>query len=571
VKTYVIILAALLLAPLAALHAAETLYNGVVLPEVWPPEGRDPQSAEPMPVPYLQSPPRVIAIDVGRQLFLDDFLIESTDLKRTFHRARKHDGNPVFKPETAEEQKGFAVYTGNGGIFFDPAEQVFKLFYTAGWRGGLALATSRDMIRWTRPELGMAGGNLILPAGVKWNGGPVITSAGSDNSVWLDLGATNPAERLKFMTCWMHVDPKDRPPGFHHTLNVSANGRTWAPEVRTTVAAHDYSTFFFNPFRKVWVASIRYNNDTRRPRRRKYFESRGFIAAADWAKAVYWTGADTLDAPEPPDRYPGGGGPPQLYGLNAVAYESLMVGMHYIHRGPSNQAAVREKVPKLIDLELGFSRDGFHWHRPDRRAFIAGARREGAWDRAYLLGAAGVFVVLGDQLVFPYSGCAGIGTDGSRGIYTGISIGLATLRRDGFASLDEGDTIGTLTTRPISFTGKHLFVNVNTVRGTLRAEVLDANGLPIAPFTLTNCTPVSVDSTLTQVAWGGASDLSALRGKPVRLRFELTGGSLYAFWISRDASGRSDGYVAAGGPGYPGVLDTVGRAASGTKQRLAQP
>ena len=33
------------------------------------------------------------------------------------------------------------------------------------------------------------------------------------------------------------------------------------------------------------------------------------------------------------------------------------------------------------------------------------------------------------------------------------------------------------------------------------------------------------------------------------------------FWVSRDDTGRSEGYVAAGGPGYPGVLDTVGRAA----------
>jgi len=45
------------------------------------------------------------------------------------------------------------------------------------------------------------------------------------------------------------------------------------------------------------------------------------------------------------------------------------------------------------------------------------------------------------------------------------------------------------------------------------------------------------------------------------LRFELTSGSLYAFWVSRDETGRSDGYVAGGGPGYPGPVDTVGRAA----------
>ena len=34
--------------------------------------------------PYLVSPPAVIPIDVGRQLFVDDFLIEQTTLTRVF-------------------------------------------------------------------------------------------------------------------------------------------------------------------------------------------------------------------------------------------------------------------------------------------------------------------------------------------------------------------------------------------------------------------------------------------------------------------------------------------------------
>jgi hypothetical protein len=76
-----------------------------------------------------------------------------------------------------------------------------------------------------------------------------------------------------------------------------------------------------------------------------------------------------------------------------------MVGMHYIHRGPNNGICEKGKFPKLVDLELGFSRDGFHWDRPDRHGFIVGSRSEGSWDRAYLHGAAGVFVVLDDRLV----------------------------------------------------------------------------------------------------------------------------------------------------------------------------
>ena len=35
---------------------------------------------------------------------------------------------------------------------------------------------------------------------------------------------------------------------------------------------------------------------------------------------------------------------------------------------------------------------------------------------------------------------------------------------------------GTLTTRPITFTGEHLFVNADVSSGQLRAEVLDESG-----------------------------------------------------------------------------------------------
>src|SRR5690349_20556807 len=72
----------------------ETLYNGIQLPAVWPPRlTQFPTSVERDPVvpPYLVSPPAVIPIDVGRQLFVDDFLIADTTLTRTFHQPVYHE------------------------------------------------------------------------------------------------------------------------------------------------------------------------------------------------------------------------------------------------------------------------------------------------------------------------------------------------------------------------------------------------------------------------------------------------------------------------------------------------
>ncbi len=529
----------------------ETLFNGIQLPDVWPPRFRDPRSSEPMVVPYLRRPPKVIPIDVGRQLFVDDFLIESTDLRRVYHRPEKFAGNPVFRAETPREFAGAVegrvaqratVYTGHGGLFFDPHDKVFKLFYTAGWRGPLAVATSRDLEHWTRPDLGLVGDNCLRPAGRRWTG-PALESSGSDNCVWLDVHAADPAERIKFLTCWMHVPRQERPPGFTHTLHVS-DGRTWS-EGRPTGVAQDYCSFFFNPFRNVWVFSIKQGGP--RGRCRYYCENKDFLAGADWSKAVYWTNADRLDPPEPEGGYPGAGEPTQLYSLNVVAYESLMLGMHMILRGPRNEICDQGGFPKLSDLHLGFSRDGFHWDRPDRRPFIAAARDEGTWDRAYVHPTTGVLVVLDDRLVFPYCGFSGMAPDGRRGMYTGGSIGLATLRRDGFASM-EGP--GVLTTRPLRFSGKHLFVNLD---GRLRVEVLDEAGA-----VLTVSEEVAGDATRRRVVWAGSGDredLAECASRPVRFRFTLSEGGLYAFWVTTDAGGASHGYVGAGGPAHAGVRD----------------
>jgi predicted neuraminidase len=531
----------LMLANKATGPKPEKLYNGIELPDQWPPRYREPSDAV-MEVPYLNKKPKVIPIDLGRQLFVDDFLIEKTSLKRTFHQAKKFEGNPVFKAETERElgkstqgEKGeeATTFTGQGGVFYDPSEKLFKMFYVAGWRGPLSLATSPDMKTWTRK-------GQLLPEGLRWTG-PKLATGGSDNCVWLDLNAQSPAERLKYITCWLHVPKEQRPQGFMHSLHVS-DGKTFSDAVTTSIAADDYCSFFFNPFREKWVFSIKMG--TSRGRSRYYYESDDFLAGADWKKSVFWTCTDKLDLPEPADRYPGGGEPAQLYSLNAVAYESLMIGMHYIHRGPNNGVCEKGKFPKLLDLELGFSRDGFHWDRPDRSGFIVGSRTEGSWDRAYLHSTAGVFVVLDDQLVFPYMGTSGIAPSGHRGMYTGGSIGLATLRRDGFASMDGS---GELTTRPVKFKGKHLFVNID---GEIQVEVLDES-LKV----LRTSRVASGDQTKLKIEWTDGNDLSVQAGRNVKLRFHLKRGSLYAFWVTPDENGKSGGFLGVGGPSFKGVRD----------------
>lgn len=542
--------------------SGEVLYNGIQLPAEWPPRDMDAKSREPMPVPYLKTIPKVIPIDIGRQLFVDDFLIEETTLQRQFHLAQKYKNNPVFKPETElelnrDDDRNATACPKDGGIWWDPHLQCFRMWYEAGWLTKVAYATSCDGLKWERPKLDVyPGTNRILDPSVIPDSWTVVP----------DYEQENPYEHWN-----MYLRKPGAPYGIRGMCMSSSDGVHWSKPILCGPSG-DRSTMFYNPFRKKWVFSLR---SSVRGRSSHYWEAENFPEDCQWQSferpdpqaPVFWAGADKLDLPDAEI-----GEQTQLYNLDAVAYESLMLGFYEIHLGPPNEVGMKSGLPKITELNLAYSRDGFHWDRPDRRAFIAASRTD-TWDRGYVQSVGGICLIRGDKLWFYYSGVPGnpdklINSTPKNGMYYGGSTGVAFLRRDGFVSMDAGENSGGLTTRPLKFSGRHLFVNADVPQGGLRAEVRDVDGNPIAPFTIENSIAFTGDSTLEPMKWKNGRDLSAFAGKDVRLFFELTNGSLYAFWISRDLTGRSDGYVAGGGPGYTGLVDTVGKAAIEKERRF---
>lgn len=540
-------------------NTGELLYNGIRLPaDEWPPRNIAPvPRGKPMEVPYLDHRPELVPIDVGRQLFVDDFLIEETTLNREFHLPEKYKGNPVLKPETELElnaKRVAPVFFGepgapaavpkSGGVWWDPKEQHFKMWYEAGWLNTIALATSKDGIHWERPEFDIRPGtNQVLPVDMTPDSWTVVPNYDS----------SDPAARY---TMFITAPGADQP---GHSM-TSPDGIHWNNRTKTGVMG-DRSTHFYNPFRKKWVYSLRtYFNHQRA---RQYYECDDFMAGASWSPSdrIPWLMTDENDLVDAET-----GEKPQLYNFDAAPYESLMLGMFQVHNGPDNLICHEKGLPKITELQFAYSRDGFHWDRPDRRIAISASRKD-VWDRGYVQPIGNICVIQGDKLWFYYSAFQGNeATAGNEwmqdgGMYSHGSTGVATLRRDGFASMTAGNKTGVLTTRPVLFTGRHLFINADVPNGRLRAEVRDESGNPIAPFTLENSIPFTGDSTLQELTWQGISDLSVIAGKPIRFHFEVQNGSLYAFWVSRDVSGRSDGYVAGGGPGYTGPTDTVGKSA----------
>jgi len=104
------------------------------------------------------------------------------------------------------------------------------------------------------------------------------------------------------------------------------------------------------------------------------------------------------------------------------------------------------------------------------------------------------------------------------------------LRMDGFASLHGPYAGCELVTRPLRFTGARIEVNLCTsAAGDLRVEIQDPGGRPIEGYTLENAVEVRGNGTDFVVSWNAGSDVSRLAGKPVRLRFVLRDGDLYAY------------------------------------------
>ncbi|MCE9534288.1 MAG: hypothetical protein K8T89_24680, partial [Planctomycetes bacterium] len=224
----------------------ELLYNGILLPTVWPPATSNAKLHLPSTPPYLTEPPAVIPIDVGRQLFVDDFLIEQTDLKRVYHLPQYHSAGPVLRPERAWEKQGdfpmAAPYSD--GVWYDPKDKLFKMWYMGGYRACTCYAVSQDGVKWERPKLDvMADTNVV--------------SIGDRDSaiVWLDH--EDPDAKRRFKLFRAHREAKDGKVEWFFQIHVSADGIHWGDVVGRSGAIYPRSTLFRNPFRKKWEYGIR--------------------------------------------------------------------------------------------------------------------------------------------------------------------------------------------------------------------------------------------------------------------------------------------------------------------------
>jgi hypothetical protein len=193
--------------------------------------------------------------------------------------------------------------------------------------------------------------------------------------------------------------------------------------------------------------------------------------------------------------------------------------------------AIYHRTSDRVDLQLATSRDGVRWHFPQSEPFLANGEI-GSGHEGMIYAGRGTVELDGRTWAFPATVSSRTHNseeppehpNGRQG-----GIWLATLRQDGYMAVEaEGE--GEFWTQPSTFTGSRLLLNCEGLSGArVLVEIGDRNGKPAPGFSLAECDGLKGDQLWTPMTWSGKSDVSALRGETVRLRFQLSRARLHGF------------------------------------------
>lgn len=189
----------------------------------------------------------------------------------------------------------------------------------------------------------------------------------------------------------------------------------------------------------------------------------------------------------------------------------------------------------LTDGLFMVSRDGRNFFRWDEPFLKPGLFREHNWVYGDCYQSWGLLETGAEEFLAKREISFFVGED-----YTSLPIGIRryTVRLDGFACLHAGGRVRQILTRPLTFSGNTLTLNMSTsAAGFVMTEFLDSRGNPIPGFSGEAGYRMFGDDIALKVLFkrdpGRATDLSELEGRPVRLRFTLKEAKLFAMQFVR--------------------------------------
>jgi hypothetical protein len=509
-------------------------------------------------------------IHIGSRLepLIDDYLIDrrSGALELTLHRPVRHpepvtldrpwEGNNSNYATILKHEATFLFYYRGSALALGDRSVSGTHFATT------CVMTSKDAIRWTRPDLGFVNrpgwenNNIILTFDPDCR---INFSKGESLDDGNDLLSGNKVPftgAVHNFTPMIDANPDCRPNekfkalgGHEHRLLYafkSPDGIHWTMMQKEPVILDgmldSQNLAFWDPVQKCYYAYYRdFKNrkgDTRKhnPRQDYSWMDRDvrFATSKDF---VHWTNGEWIDWQ--PDRMT------QLYTSQIQLYpgaEHLRIGfpMRYvIDRGLYSE--FNERIAKsdgyyasiYTDTGLITSRDGRSFRIWPEAMLRPGPTNEN-WSYSFGGTALNLF-----ETVSPYPGGPNEWSfyvlDHGAWFGKGVSFNRYSIRKDGFVSASSPMAGGSFVTKPIVYTGNALLINFETsANGSVRIELQSADGKPLPGFGLDDSPSLFGNSTAKTVHWNGDAELSNYAGKPVRIRFELKDADLYAFRFEKN-------------------------------------
>jgi hypothetical protein len=510
----------------------------------------------------------MLNIGSERQLFLDDLLIESVEnVCRTWHRPLKEPTGPlIVRDQPWEHVSYFSCNTYH--VLHDPQDGLFKCWYTDWYKPEskpddiaigasvkkILYAESEDGLRWRKPRF------MLYPhAGEPTN---VVIPDAFNIAVLIDPHETDGNKRYKALHTRFVTGDRDTsavvaatsPDGIHWTQTRQR------PVIgRSGARTEDVLVLHYDEFSRMFVLNTRhydmqnvarnlanpvvghftppyYPLDWSRMAKRRVFQ-------AESADLLHWTipypiltpedGQDDLDE--------------TFYGMCQSTVGGLKIGFlntfHY--------------VANTMCVQLVYSRDGKRWVHLNKRRPLLKPGGEGAWD-AYMVTLPCPPIEVGDELFFFHGGSSNHHDWWMTGAREGIptaeatdpatvfyALGLARLRRDGYASLDAGSIRpGILITRPFISGGTRLVVNARCKPGgSIAAEIADVYDQVLPGFSRAECDPFRGDAVSHAFTWQGRAAIPAgplehaEYPKPEierfrKIRFYMENTELYTFMLA---------------------------------------
>ncbi len=426
----------------------------------------------------------------------------------------------------------------------------------------LAVRTSRDGINWTMPDMGKGEykghGNIVLHEMVGGLGNPFIDPNGPPESRWKYISGyhrrgifvyespdgyswrRNRTAVLPFrsgtQSCTFYDEQRQLYVGYHRTgINKTIAGATQRESVITET--RDLYTPW--PFKRVSLeetkAVAKKTGRIRDPM--PWYLDNGPLTLGGIGLELPHSFAPN-DGVDPAGvdiyitkatKYPWA---PDTYLAFPIVY------FHYELEGPETRQILmdpaRARGSGPVETQLSVSRDGVNWERHSRPAYVGIGLHEGRdIHQAYT---AHGMIRRGDEIWQYYYGEAVYHSTYGKG-HEESAVYRLVQRLDGFVSADSPyDKEAYLTTRPLTFEGNRLVLNIDTeAAGYTQVGFLDEDGNPIPGYSVDDSIYINGDFIETEVEWiDKGFDLSALKGKTVQIVFRMRGSKLYAMqFVSR--------------------------------------